>query len=99
MYELKFSLTEKRGERTNNLIQEIATVIESYGLEEEVSFSYLVASPSELDENNLVYTFPHPALQQKKQEQLLILLFTFFRKCSTNTLHSPGQNNDSSNIQ
>lgn len=80
MYELKFSLTEKRGERTNNLIQEIATVIESYGLEEEVSFSYLVASPSELDENNLVYTISTPSASTKKAGTIVDFIVYIFQK-------------------
>lgn len=82
MYELRFSLTEKKGEKTNSLIEEMIELTKEYDIYEECTFSHLITSDRDLssDENRLIYVISFPTATTKKSGQVLSFLSHVFQK-------------------
>ena len=82
MYELKFSLIEKKGEKTDALIEEMIELSKVYDIYEECSLSHLVSLDHDLsvDENKLIYVISLPSAITKKTGQVLGFLNHVFQK-------------------
>lgn len=82
MYELRFSLIEKKGEKTDALIEEMVELSKEYDIYEECRFSHLVNFDDDLsvDENKLIYTITLPSAVTKKSGQVLNFLSHVFQK-------------------
>lgn len=80
MYELYFSLIEKRGDKTNALIEEITALTKQYDLYEECTLENIVPSQMGVDEYKLVYKLKLPSVSTKKSGQVLNFFSHIFQK-------------------